>query len=416
MIDERPMVVPADFVPEPVDDLWGRQSFCTSRIRIMPTATRPALIARDFRIEDVASIDSPGLVLWRDLLERNLAEMIRAAGGPERLRPHCKTHKMPAVTRRMIELGITRHKCATLAEAHMLCTAGATDVLVAYQMVGPNIARLAALIERFPETRFITLVDHPASLEALSDQIARADQRIGVLLDIDSGMGRTGVAAGADARHLYEMICSSPGVTPEGLHWYDGHNRQSDPADRKLAIDGPWELLIELRDQLLVDGMPVPRIVAAGTGSFPILAEKGEPGLELSPGTTTLYDVGYYELFPDLDFVPAAGVLTRVVSCNRAGHLTLDCGHKSIAPDQPAGRRMIFPELPDAVEVSHTEEHLVITTARAGDYRPGDALIALPRHVCPTVNLHGAATVIADGRFTDRWHIVARETWREDIC
>jgi D-serine deaminase-like pyridoxal phosphate-dependent protein len=371
--------------------------------------TRNALAAADYAIDDASAIASPGLVIFRELLEHNLAEMLRIAGDPRRLRPHCKTHKMAAITRRMIELGITRHKCATLAEAEMLCDAGARDVLVAYQLVGPNVQRFVQLMSRFPATRFAVLIDHPAPLEALAAELERIGLTCGVFLDVDSGMGRTGIAAGDEARQLYEMIGSTPAIRPCGLHWYDGHNRQSDVGDRRMAIDAGWEPLTQLRDQLLTDGQPVPAIVAAGTGSFPILSEKGEPGIELSPGTTTLYDAGYFELFPDLDFRPAAGVLTRVVSANRAGMLTLDCGHKSLAPDQPAGRRAYFPAMPDAEEVSHTEEHLVVRTARAGDYQPGDSLIALPRHVCPTVALHRAAAVVSQGSLVDEWPVTARD-------
>jgi D-serine deaminase-like pyridoxal phosphate-dependent protein len=101
-----------------------------------------------------------------------------------------------------------------------------------------------------------------------------------------------------------------------------------------------------------------------------------------------------------------------VVGTNRAGHLTLDCGHKSISPDQPAGRRTRIPELPDAIEISHTEEHLVVATARAGDYRHGDALVGLPRHVCPTIALHQQAHVVRGGKLVETWPVTARDRIR----
>ncbi len=375
----------------------------------MSTTMRPALSASAYQIRDVENIHSPGLVVFRELLEHNLAEMIRVAGGPARLRPHCKTHKMPAVIRRMRELGMTRHKCATLAEAEMLCDAGVDDILIAYQLVGPNIGRLVALMDKFPDRKFTALIDHPRPLEQLSQAVDGSHRNLHVLLDVDSGMGRTGVPADDSAMQLYEMICSTPGIQPAGLHWYDGHHRQSDPSERQMAIQAAWQPLVQLRDRLLLDGFPVPRIVVAGTGSFPILAEMGEPNLELTPGTTTLYDIGYHENFPDLNLQPAAAIVTRVVSSNRAGQLTLDCGHKSISPDQPAGQRARFPALPDAVEIHHTEEHLVIRTSRAPEYQPGDSLIALPRHICPTVALHAAATVVAGGQIVDTWEVVARD-------
>jgi D-serine deaminase-like pyridoxal phosphate-dependent protein len=375
----------------------------------MITTTRPEISIDDYRIDRPDTVLSPGLVVFRDLVDQNLEAMIGIAGGPDRLRPHCKTHKMPALITRMRESGITRHKCATIAEAEMLCRAGVGDILIAYQMVGPNIGRLANLMDHYPDARFTVLIDHPAPLEALAATMQQHQRTVAVLLDVDSGMGRTGIAAGPDARQLYEMVCSSPGIDAAGLHWYDGHNRQSGRDDRKTAIEGGWQSVVQLRDSLLLDGFPIPGLVAAGTGSFPILAEIGEPNLQLTPGTTTLYDAGYHELFPDLPFRPAAAVLTRVVSCNRSGHLTLDCGHKSLAPDQPAGHRAVFPELPDAKEVAHTEEHLVIATDLASHYQPGDTLLALPRHICPTVALHQSATVVSDGKIVDTWAVVSRD-------
>jgi D-serine deaminase-like pyridoxal phosphate-dependent protein len=192
------------------------------------------------------------------------------------------------------------------------------------------------------------------------------------------------------------------------LHWYDGHIRQSDLTERTVACRAGWERLICFRDALLLSGLPVPRIVAAGTGSFPVLAEVDEPGLELSAGTVVYWDANYRRLYPDLPFIPALGILTRVVSCNRSGYLTLDLGHKACAADPPAGQRLEFPAWPDAREVMHHEEHLVVETRSAGQWRNGDWTIALPAHVCPTSALHEHATVISGRRIVERWRIAAR--------
>ena len=153
----------------------------------------------------------------------------------------------------------------------------------------------------------------------------------------------------------------------------------------------------------------MPRIVTAGTGSFSILAETGEPNIQLSPGTTVLHDAAMAEMFPEMPFVPALGILTRVISNNRSGHLTLDVGHKSCAADQPAGNRLAFPELPDSTETQQTEEHLVIKTKRAAEFALGDALIAIPRHACPTSAVHKFATIVSQGKIIDRWEIAARD-------
>jgi D-serine deaminase-like pyridoxal phosphate-dependent protein len=304
--------------------------------------------------------------------------------------------------------GVERHKCATVAEADMLLVAGAPDVFLAYQPVGPNVPRVLRLVEQFPAARLSVAIDHPSALAELSDAIAPSGLHVGVLMDVDSGMHRTGIAIGPDAISLYEAICSSPGIRPEGLHWYDGHNRQSDRIERKTACLAGWEQLLTLRNQLLLNGLPTPRVVAAGTGSFPILAELDEPGLELSPGTVAYFDAGYRRMFPDLPFEPALGILTRVISCNRSGFLTLDVGHKACAADPPAGSRLEFPAWPDAVEVHHSEEHLVVQTKHASEHVIGDCTLAIPIHACPTSAAYDRATVVESGRVIESWMIAAR--------
>ncbi len=363
-----------------------------------------------YEIEDVDRIHSPGLVIFRDLLDHNLGEMIRIAGGAQRLRPHCKTHKIREVIQLQRDAGITRQKCATLAEAEMLANLGVQDILLAYQMVGPNISRFVRLVDKCRGIRFAGLVDSPEAVQELAKAIEGlgGGRTIDLFIDVDPGMKRTGILPGPDAIELYEMILASENLNVGGLHWYDGHHRQPDPVERKSAVLADWERLIRFRDQLMLSGLAVHRIVAGGTGSFPILAQVGEPGLELSPGTITFHDAQMIELFPEMNFRPALAILTRVISNNRQGFLTLDVGHKACAADPPAGKRLAFPGLPDAVEVQHSEEHLVIRTAASAEYRLGDHLIAIPSHACPTSAAFEFADVIAEQRVVGRWKIAAR--------
>jgi D-serine deaminase-like pyridoxal phosphate-dependent protein len=130
--------------------------------------------------------------------------------------------------------------------------------------------------------------------------------------------------------------------------------------------------------------------------------------LELSPGTVAYYDAGYGRMYPDLAFVPALAILTRVISCNRPGFLTLDVGHKACAADPPVGSRLEFPAWPDAVEVQHSEEHLVVRTNHAAAHQIGDCTLAIPVHACPTAAAYDSATVIEGGRKIDSWKVTAR--------
>jgi D-serine deaminase-like pyridoxal phosphate-dependent protein len=368
----------------------------------------PVLDAR-YSIARPDEILSPGLVIFRDLVASNLDEMVRVAGNARRLRPHCKTHKMREIVQMQLDRGITKHKCATIAEAEMLADAGVKDIFLAYNPVGPNIRRVAEFARRFPDVEFAVTTDHSRPLAALADAAASAGATVDVLLDIDCGQHRTGVAAGPAAHQLYQQIANSPGLKPGGLHVYDGHNHQTDLAERREAVLAVWRSAATLRDELVAAGHPVPRIVAGGTGSFPIFAAIDDAAIELSPGTCTLHDGGYSQIFPDLRFTPAALLLTRVVSRPTSARVTFDLGYKAIASDPPAANRLTFPDLPDAKIVLQNEEHLVIETSEAGRFQPGDALLALPRHICPTCALHKQVSVVADGRLIGTWTVAARD-------
>ncbi len=364
-----------------------------------------------YQIDDTSQIISPGLVVFRDLVERNIERMVEMAGDASRLRPHCKTHKMREVVRLQMDSGITKHKCATFAEAEMLADTGVNDIFLAYNIVGPNLGRAVEFVETFSHVTLSVTADHAEPIRRLGEAMSRAGRTIDVLLDIDTGQHRTGIAAGAPATELYGRIVEAAGLNPGGLHIYDGQNHQTDVGERRVAVDACWSQAIGLHDQLLAEGWPVPRIVAGGTASFPLYAEKNHPALELSPGTLVFHDVGYRETLPDLNFVPAALILTRVVSCPTSERITVDLGYKSCAADEPMGRRVEFPDLPDAVQVLQDEEHLVLQTNRASEFAPGDELLAIPRHICPTSALHKEAHVVSGGKVVDRWEVAARDRW-----
>jgi len=359
-----------------------------------------------FPVSDSAEIASPALLVYPDRVEENLRRMIAIAGGVERLRPHMKTHKMPEMIRLQLARGITRFKCATIAEAEMTASCGAPDVLLAYQPVGPNVGRFAQLARQFPGTAFATIADDADAIRALSRASDNAGRPIDLLLDIDCGQHRCGVEAGARALELYRLIASSPGLKPGGLHVYDGHIHEADPGERARHCDAAFAPVQDLRRQLTASGLPVPRVVAGGTPTFPLHARR--PEVECSPGTCVFWDAGYASKLPDLDFLVAAVVLTRVISKPGGGRLCLDLGHKAIAAEN-APPRVQFPEMPDAKAVSHSEEHLVVETARAGELKVGDCCYGIPWHICPTVALYSEAVVIRDGRARSPWKISARE-------
>ncbi|HEX5220462.1 MAG TPA: D-TA family PLP-dependent enzyme [Verrucomicrobiae bacterium] len=357
-----------------------------------------------FQIANVAEVDSPALLVYPERVEENVHRMIAIAGGPERLCPHVKTHKLAELIRMQTTHGITKFKCATIAEAEMVASCGAADVVLAHQPVEPKVQRFIQLIKQFPQTSFTTIVDDELAARRLSTAAVQAGVTIKLLLDIDCGMHRSGVAPGPKAATLYRLIASLPGLETHGFHAYDGHIDDMDLALRTRNCEEAFTAVVKLKRELSDSG--VPRIIAGGTPTFPIHARR--PDVECSPGTTIFWDAGYRNQCPDLDFLNAALVLTRVISKPTENRLCLDLGHKAIAAEKPHPRVQLL-NLPDTTAVMHSEEHLVVETSRAHEFSVGDVLYGIPRHICPTVALHAEAVVIKNGLADGKWKVTARD-------
>ena len=269
-------------------------------------------------------------------------------------------------------------------------------MLLSYPLVGPNVKRFTMLVRAYRNAVFRATVDHPDSARALSAAALGLEKPIPVLIDLEVGMGRTGIAPGDAAAELYALIGRLPNLVPDGLHAYDGHIHDHDLADRRQTAQSSLASALALRDRLLTLGMAVPRMVVGGTPSFPVHSDLDLPGVEFSPGTSVLADHGYGSKYPDLPFTPAALLLTRVISHPVPGRLCLDLGHKAVAAD-PVGARVRLLEPEDARPVLHSEEHLVIETGQAENIPIGTPLLAIPTHICPTVALHRRAYLIEDG-------------------
>ena len=382
-----------------------------------------------WHVSNAGDVPSPQLLIYPDRALENLRRMVALAGDAARLTPHVKTHKLEPLVRAHLDAGITRFKCATIAEAESIAVAGGRDILLAHQPVGPGIARLIALATQFPETRVSVIADDAETIRAIGAAASAAGLTIPILLDLDVGMHRTGIEPGPAAAELYRSLTTTPGVEPGGLHAYDGHLRDADLAERLRKSDEAFADVDRLRQALLGQNLPVPRVVAGGSPTFP--AHVRRTGVELSPGTTVLWDAGYATQLPDLAFLPAAVLLTRVVSKPGGQRVTLDLGHKAVASEGPHPRvALIAPDglpaapadsalgavaaalgvpLLDATFVGHSEEHLVLETPGAAGLAVGDVLYGIPWHVCPTVALHAEAVIVRDQTASDRWPIRARD-------
>jgi D-serine deaminase-like pyridoxal phosphate-dependent protein len=314
-----------------------------------------------------------------------------------------KTHKLPQLIERQLALGIVKFKASTIAEAEMTAAAGASEVLLAMPLVGPAIARFLKLQQTFPAVQFTAIADDPTAVDAMAQAALAAGQTIEILVDLDVGQHRTGIEPELGAAQLCIQIAKASSLRMGGLHAYDGHLHQSDLNAR--TIDAKKVANQVLQFKRLLEGVPFPRVVMGGTPTFPYYAKLD--WVECSPGTCVLWDAGYEQHFPDLQFLNAAALLTRVVSKPGPDLLCLDLGHKAVASEMPQPR-VVFPALPDAEFVAHNEEHLVMRTPHAARFPIGSALYGIPWHICPTVALHGSAYVVEDQRVTAEWPVVAR--------
>jgi D-serine deaminase-like pyridoxal phosphate-dependent protein len=225
-----------------------------------------------------------------------------------------------------------------------------------------------------------------------------------VWLDLNVGMDRTGIAPDAGAERLWQLAAGLGGLTPVGLHAYDGHIRDADLAAMTARVDAAFAPVWALREQL--GGAAIP-VIAGGSPTFPVHA--GRPDVQCSPGTFVYWDKGYADQFPGQPFMPAALVVSRVISLRGAGRICTDLGHKSIAAENELAKRVSFLNVQGLRPVGQSEEHLVLETGAGAAMHIGDVLYGVPFHICPTVALYDRAYTVEDGRVTGEWAAAARD-------
>ena len=348
------------------------------------------------QFDGLERIPSPALLLDVGKVESNLQQMISIAG-VDRLRPHLKTHKIREVVQLQIEAGIRKFKAATLAELEMAADAGAAEVLLAIQPVGPNIGRLAEAIDTYSETSFFAVIDDLETAALLHQKC----KPLGLFIDVDCGMHRTGVAFGSSLDLLIKEVENLSQAQLMGLHVYDGHLHDPDWTSRRASV-------LKIHQQIQKHRKDPMTVIAGGSPTFGLWAE--ESNWDCSPGTSLFWDQGYSDLFPELPFEIAAVLLTRVISKPGENRLCLDLGHKAVAAENPLEQRVMLPDLPQAKFLGQSEEHLVVEAEDSNRFELGDTLLAYPRHICPTVALHRSVHLMRDGRYlNEQWRVAARD-------
>lgn len=359
-----------------------------------------------YTISNINEVDSPGLLIYPERAQHNIDTLKSFVSDVSKLRPHVKTNKSPDIAKMHLTAGITKFKCATIAEAEMLAGVGAPDVLLAHQPVGPKGKRIVDLIKKYPKTRFSIIVDDKNNATALSKIFETAGVVVPVFLDLNVGMNRSGIHPD-HAMELFKNCAGLKGIKVIGLHAYDGHLREPDLALRKKQCDEGFEPVMKLRDKIEKEWGARMTVVAGGTPSFPIHAKRKD--VECSPGTYIYWDKGYQQILKEQPFEFAALVITRVISVLDPQTICVDLGHKAIASENPLANRVYFLNAPELTPAGHSEEHLVLKTDGKKSYSVGDVLYGVPHHVCPTIALHDTANVIRNGKFMGTWETSSRK-------
>lgn len=361
----------------------------------------------------VAALDdvlTPALLLYPEIVASNIERTLDLLGGDaNRWRVHIKTAKLKYTLRMLIERGVRNFKCATTLELLVACQSRAQDVLFAHPAVGANARRVREIAEQFPQVRISVLAEN-------EEQVGQwSGSRIGVFLDVNPGMDRTGIEQNQSGKVLeLARAIGGAGLEFRGLHYYDGHYAGLEPSERNAAAHAGYERLLKVVGEIERSGISVPEVITAGTPTFPCSLSfsgfrTGNFLHRVSPGTVVYCDATTMTQLPiEYGYQPAVLVLTRVVSHPRAGIFTCDAGHKSVSADAGVPTCVVVGH-PELTPLSPSEEHLPMgVQGGATGPQVGEALYLLPRHVCPTVNNFDCALLVQNDEVKSVERVSAR--------
>jgi 3-hydroxy-D-aspartate aldolase len=358
-----------------------------------------------------AKLQTPALVIDLDALERNIAAMAahaRARGIA--LRPHAKTHKCTEIARRQIAAGALGICVAKLGEAEALAEGGIDSILITSPVVSEGgIARLIALNTRMRE--LMAVCDNANVAARLAAAARDNGKKLKILVDIDPGLGRTGIRPGDGAMALVQQVAESDALEYAGLQCYAGQVQHLEsPNERRDASLSAMKELGALRDQLAARGLAPKIISGGGTGTFDIDPD-ARVLTELQVGSYVFMDRQYNDVWTKPGqrppFETSLFVQTTIISANRDGLATTDAGFKAFATD--AGSPVIASGAPDGANYFFFgDEQGGIFYSGEKKLQPGDWLICMVPHCDPTVNLYDKYHAVRGDILEAIWPIEAR--------
>jgi D-serine deaminase-like pyridoxal phosphate-dependent protein len=356
-------------------------------------------------------LDTPVAIIDLDIMERNISDMAAFAGDAGvQLRPHIKTHKVPEITRKQLEAGAVGITCAKLGEAEVMAeAAGAEDIFIANLIVGDGkIRRLLNLAER---VRVSVGVDSVEVGQPISDAATRRGLKLPVLIKIDVGLKRTGVAYGEAAVELAKKIKEMPGLELSGIYTHEGevYGARSPEHLHQLAREA-GQRIVQTADMIREAGVQIDTVSVGATPSARITCTV--PGVtETRPGTYVFNDFYQIKLGAAREQDCALTVLATVISVPDRDRAAIDAGTKSFFSDKSSdfGVYGLVKSMPHIALVRAYEEHGVLEVDPSeGRLKVGDKLEIIPNHVCPAVNLFDELVGVRNDNVTVTWSVSAR--------
>lgn len=362
---------------------------------------------------DFPELDTPAVLVDLDIMERNLRRMAELCQGRGvALRPHTKTHKTIEIARRQLELGAAGITVAKLGEAEVMARNGFNDILIAYELIGPHkMRRLLDLLRwgKAGNLKITTAIDSVEGAAELSDAGIALGAPLPVLIEIDSGLGRTGLGMVEEVVSLARHVRLFPGISLEGIMTHEGHIGRDGPrgaSERAVAVA---QLLREIAEAIRGLGVPCNTVSAGSTPGAPYMA--GLPGItELRPGTYVFNDRTQMLLGVASEEDCALTVLSAVVSIH-GKRAALDAGTKSLTSDG-VGRLGSYGLIigDSGLQLAAcSEEHGHLNLAQSSrSYAVRDRVHILPNHVCPVVNLTDTLYGYRNGEVVCEWKVATR--------
>lgn len=350
------------------------------------------------------ALDTPALLVDLAVMAGNIKQLAAACRDNKlNWRPHTKGIKVPAVAHQAIAAGAIGVTCAKLGEAEIMAAAGIRDILIANQIVGAS--KIARLIGLQPHAEVKVLVDSVDNAAALSAAASASGVRLRVLIEVDIGLGRAGVAPGEPAIALARSIKALPGLELVGVSGWEGHTIEiKDPQEKAAAVEGAVAMLVATAEALRRAGFPITIVSCGGTGSFRYTTRI--PGVtEIQAGGGILSDVRYCTK-TNSDLPYALTILTTVISRPNERRIICDAGKKTMSSDAA----MPLPLGLDAVRsVSLSAEHVRVDLDQPNHaLKVGDKLEFVVGYSDTTVHLHEEMVGIRNGRAEIVWPILGR--------